>query len=499
MIRFIAAGLAAFVLGVAGAAAQAPDTASDPREPRVFESRGEVTANGQRIRYRAIAGETFLRDDSGKAIASIFSTSYIREGVSDPRTRPVAFIFNGGPGSASLWLHMGMFGPVHLVLPSEAEDDGAAPYDLRANPHTLLDAADLVFIDPVGTGFSRALGDADPAQFWGVTEDARSLGQFIRVWLTENRRWNSPRYLMGESYGTTRIGALMNEMELGWNNVAFNGVVLISVVMEMANARPDNPLGLTGLLPGYAATAWYHNRVDRTAWSNDFNAFLRDARDFATDEFLPTLLRGQDVDDARYDATIVRMAELTGLSPDYLRAANLRVPLNRFRNEILRDRGVTVGRFDSRFAGPEPDALRENPEGDPSGYGIAAGYTAAMREHYTRNLGVTITDTYVTLGGVRNWNWNAGEAGGNNSYLNTSMWLERAMRQNSDLRVLATNGIYDLATPFFGTEMTFNQRTYDQSRVTLTYYEAGHMMYLHHPSIAQMARDVREFVAAGNR
>ena len=499
MIRSaIAAGIAALFLGSA-AFAQAPDTSSDPRQPRSFESRGEVTANGQRVRYRAIAGETFLRDDDGKAIASIFSTSYIREGVSDPRTRPVAFIFNGGPGSASLWLHMGVFGPVHLVLPSEAEDDGAAPYDLRANPHTLLDSADLVFIDPVGTGFSRTLGDADPAQFWGVNEDARSLGQFIRIWLTENQRWNSPKYLMGESYGTTRIGALMNEMELGWNNVAFNGVVLISVVMEMANARPDNPLGLTGLLPGYAATAWYHNRVDRAAWNNDFNAFLRDARDFATDEFLPVLLRGHDVDEARFNAAAVRMAELTGLSESYVRAANLRIPLNRFRNEILRERGVTVGRFDSRFAGPEPDSLRENPEGDPSGYGIAAGYTAAMRDHYTRNLGVTITDPYVTLGGVRNWNWNAGEAGGNNSYLNTSIWLERAMRQNADLRVLATNGIYDLATPFFGTEMTFNQRGYDPSRVTMTYYEAGHMMYLHHPSIEQLARDVRSFVAAGRR
>jgi len=499
MIRILAAGLAALVLGVSGANAQAPDTENDPREPRAFESRGEVTANGQRVRYRAVAGETFLRDEDGTATAAIFSTSYIREGVSDPRTRPVAFIFNGGPGSASLWLHMGVFGPVHLVLPSEAEDDGAAPYDLRANPHTLLDQADLVFIDPVGTGYSRALGEADPSQFWGVNEDARAIGQFIRTWLTENQRWNSPKYLIGESYGTTRIGALMNELELGWNNVAFNGVVLISVVMEMANVRPDNPLGLTGLLPGYAATAWYHNRVDREAWSNDFNAFLRDARDFATDEYLPVLLRGHDVDEARFDAATVRMAELTGLSQAYLQSAGLRVPLNRFRTEILREQGLSVGRFDSRFAGQEPDSLREFPEGDPSGYGISAGYTAAMRDHYTRNLGVDMPDHYVTLGGVREWNWDAGEAGGENSYLNVSTWLERAMRQNSDLRVLATNGLYDLATPFFGTEMTFNRRGYDPSRVTLTYYEAGHMMYLHHPSIEELARDVREFVEEGNR
>jgi carboxypeptidase C (cathepsin A) len=195
---------------------------------------------------------------------------------------------------------------------------------------------------------------------------------------------------------------------------------------------------------------------------------------------------------------VERMSALTGLSEDYLRSANLIVPLNRFRNEILREEGVTVGRFDSRYTGQEPDGVRENPEGDPSGYGIAAGYTAAMRDHYTRNLGVDITDTYVTLGGVRDWNWNAGEAGGNNSFVNVSMWLERAMRQNSDLRVLVTNGIYDLATPFFGTEMTFNRLAYDPERVTMTYYEAGHMMYLHHPSLEALAEDVRAFIADGN-
>lgn len=497
MIKTLMAAFGALTLMTSAGFAQAADTESDPREPRIFESRGEVTANGERIRYRATAGETFIRDDDGKAIGAIFSTAYIREGVSDHRERPVAFIFNGGPGSASLWLHMGVFGPVHLVLPSEGDDDGAAPYDIRSNPHTLLDAADLVFIDPIGTGYSRALGDADPQQFWGVREDAASLGKFIRGWLTENRRWNSPKYLIGESYGTTRIGALMNELELGWNNVAFNGVALVSTVLEFANSRPTQPLGYTGLLPGYAATAWYHEKVDRDAWDGDYDAFLRDARDFATDEYLPALLRGHDIDEERFDTVVERMSALIGLSEDYLRAANLQVNLNRFRNEILREEGLTVGRFDSRFTGVEPDGVRENPEGDPSGYGISAGYTAAMREHYTRNLGVDITDTYVTLGGVRDWNWNSGEAGGNNSFVNVSTWLERAMRQNTDLRVLVTNGIYDLATPFFGAEMTFNKLAYDPDRVTMTYYEAGHMMYLHHPSLEQLAEDVRTFIADG--
>ena len=368
---------------------------------------------------------------------------------------------------------------------------------MRDNPETLLTEADLVFIDPVGTGWSRALGDTDPSEeFWGVDEDAASVAEFIRRWLAENRRWNSPKYLVGESYGTTRIGALMRQLEAGWNDVAINGVVLISVVLDfkLDHTAEGNDIGYIGLMPGYAATAWYHNRIDRSAWNNDYDAFLEDARAFATDDYLPALVRGATLSDAREREVIARLSDFIGLSEDYLRRANMRVSLNDFRVELLRDQGLSVGRFDSRFTGIEPDAISDSPEGDPSGYGIDGAYTAAMLDYFTRDLGVDITDPYTTLGGVREWNWDAGPAGGDNSYVNVSPWLERAMRQNRDLRVLATNGIYDLATPFFATEMTFNRPGYDQERVELTYYPAGHMMYLHQPSIEQLAEDLRDFV-----
>ena len=497
MIRSITA--AVMVVGLLAAPGLAQDGEDAPtREPRSWESRGQVTADGERVRYRVVAGETFLRDDDGEPTASIFSTAYLREGVDDPAQRPVAFVFNGGPGSASLWLHMGVFGPQRVVLPSNAEDDGAAPFDIRENPETLLDEADLVFIDPVGTGWSEALGEADPAEeFWGVDEDAASIAEFMRRWLAENRRWNSPKYLIGESYGTTRIGALMRQLEAGWNDVAINGVVLVSVVLDfkMDHTAPGNDIGYVGLFPGYAATGWYHETIDRSAWNNDYDAFLQDARDWAVDTYLPALVRGHTLPEAERRAVIDRYAQFTGLSRDYLDRADFRVTLSEFRTELLRDQGVSVGRFDSRFTGVEPAGNADRPEGDPSGYGIDGAYTAAMLDYFTRTLGVEITEPYTTLGGVREWNWDAGPAGGENSYVNVSPWLERAMRQNQDLRVLAANGIYDLATPFFATEMTFNRPGYyDQDRITLTYYPAGHMMYLHQPSIEQLAQDVRDFV-----
>lgn len=501
MLKFLTAAGAALALAASAFARQDEAPAEIP-DPQSWEASGQVqTSSGERVRYRVIAGETYLRDSDGKPTGSIFSTTYLRDGVEDPRERPVAFIFNGGPGSASLWLHMGMFGPQRVVLPSDPPgDDGAAPFDIRSNPETLLDVADMVFIDPVGTGWSRPLGDTDPEEtFWGVNEDARSVADFIRIWLTENRRWNSPKYLVGESYGTTRIGALMGQLEAGWNDVSINGAVLISVVLDfrMDATDPGNDVGYVGLMPGYAAAAWYHGRVDRSAWNDNQDAFLRDARDFATDEYMPALLRGHDMSGDERARVIARLSDFTGLSEDYLRRANMRPTLSNFRTELLRDQGLSVGRFDARFTGVEPDAISDSPEGDPSGYGIDGAYTAAMLDYFTRTIGVDITRPYTTLGGVRDWNWDAGAGGGENAYVNVSPWLERAMRQNEDLRVFVANGIYDLATPFFATEMTFNRPGYDPRRVTISSYGAGHMMYLHQPSIEQTAEDVRAFIRAG--
>lgn len=367
---------------------------------------------------------------------------------------------------------------------------------LVENAYSILDVADLVFVDPVGTGWSRALGDTEDSEFWGVNEDAESLAQFIRIWLTEHRRWNSPKYLLGESYGTLRIGALLNQLEGSYNDVAINGVALISTVLDFRydDTSEGNDIGYVGLMPGFAATAWYHNRVDRTAWNNDIEAFLAEARTFAIEEYLPALMYGVTLPADREARVIGELSRFTGLSEDFLRRANMRVSLRRFQRELMRDRGVSVGRLDSRFTGVEVDGVGETPETDPSFYAIDGSYTAAMLDYFTRTLGVDITEFYSVIGGVRGWNWDAGRSG-NNNYINVAPWIARAMRQNSDLEVLVAQGYFDLATPFFAAELMFNQPGFDQDRVRFEYYEAGHMMYLHEPSLAAVTQDVRELIA----
>ncbi len=495
--------LAAFACLLISGCAEAQDQSTETKtedagkdEPRRYETTARITANGKSISYKVIAGETFLENDKGDAVASIFSTSYIADGYADPRERPVAFIFNGGPGSASLWLHMGVFGPKRVRLPSDPADDGAAPYDLINNPESIIDVADMVFIDPVGTGWSRTLGDASTDDYWGVSKDAASIREFIRRWLVEHKRWNSPKYMMGESYGTTRSAALLDALESGWTDIAINGVVLISTVLNFGYDATDdgNDVGYIGLMPSFAATAWYHGKVDQTPWDGDLERFLADARTFATDEYMPALLKGQLMPQAERDAVAARLGTFIGLSPTYVTRSNLRVPLRRFMRELLRDEGLAVGRLDSRFTGAEADGVGENPEYDPSAYGIDAAYTAGILDYFSRDLDVDITEPYTTLGGVRDWNWDTGDAGGENSYVNVAPYVEKAMRQNKDLRILAANGYYDLATPFFGTEMTMAQPGFDRSRLTLTYYESGHMMYIHQPSLEALARDVRAFV-----
>ncbi|MBL4618871.1 MAG: hypothetical protein JKX88_02075 [Marinicaulis sp.] len=500
--RILAALAIFFIIGCAEAQDNPVDNTSetaDKDEPRVFEKKARITANGKSISYKVIAAETFLKNEKGEPAASIFSTSYIADGFPDPRTRPVAFIFNGGPGSASLWLHMGVFGPKRVRLPSGPDDDGAAPFDLIENPESLIAVADMVFIDPVGTGWSRVLGDAKTDDYWGVKEDAASVREFIRRWLVEHKRWNSPKYLIGESYGTTRSGALLEALESGWTDIAINGIVLISTVLNFGFDATDagNDVGYIGLMPSFAASAWYHGKVDRDAWGGDIERFLNDARVFATDEYMPALLKGQLMAPADRDVVAAKLASFIGLSQTYVTRSHLRIPLRRFMRELLRDEGLAIGRLDARYTGVEVDGVGENPEYDPSAYGIDAAYTAGILDYFSRDLGIDITEPYTTLGGVREWNWDAGNAGGRNSYVNVAPMVERAMRQNKDLRVLAANGYYDLATPFFGTEMTFAQPGFDRSRLTLTYYEAGHMMYIHEPSLEALAQDVRSFIEGG--
>ncbi len=493
-------GPAAFAEEAAAAGGEAAAAAGTlPEEPERFESSGSLELGTQTVRYRAIAGETFLRDDKDKPTASVFSITYLKEGVADSDQRPVTFVFNGGPGSASLWLHMGAWGPKRVVTPSDASDVGAPPYPIVDNAHSLLDVSDLVFIDPVGTGYSRALGETDPKTFWGVDEDAESVAEFIRLWITEHKRWNSPKYLAGESYGTTRAAAVTEKLQGGWNGIAVNGVILVSAILDFQTARfaPGNDTAHLAFFPTLATTAWHHGRVSRDDW-DDVEAFAEAARDFAIDVLAPALIRGNRIDAPTQRGLAEAMSQFIGVSPDWILRANLRVDPTRFRKELLRDEGLHVGRFDSRYTGVDPEFISDTPENDPSGYGIDVAYVAAVNSYLGRDLKVDWTREYrvLTSDPGRNWNW-TGERGWP-AYVNVAPHLGKGMRENSELRVLLASGWYDLATPFFGAEMAFMKNGVLPERVVYTYYDAGHMMYLVEDEAAQLSEDVRDFIRAGS-
>ena len=473
------------------------ETAKIP-EPKVFVTRHEGRFNGTTVRYAATAGETYLTDDDGEPMASIFSIAYTQEGVEDPTTRPVTFLWNGGPGSSSVWLHMGAFGPKRVVVPSDGEDDGAAPYRIVDNPGTPLDVTDIVFVDPVGTGFSRPLGEHEGKEFWGVSEDARSVAQLIRQWLTDNGRWASPKYIGGESYGTTRSAAVARELSQRQGTVSLNGIILISAVMDFYTSgfQTGNELGYVTYLPTMAATAWYHGKVEPRPASVE--AFVEEAREFAVEEYLPALFAGNALDPERRARVRERLSHLTGISEAYFDRSDLRITDDRFYKELLREDGLVVGRLDSRYTGQDLDAAGESPEDDPAMYGIDGAYTAAINAYLANDLGVTMDRPYHIFGNVfRDWNWQVRETGFRSFNVNVGPYIGTAMRQNDDLRVLVAAGYYDFATPLFDAELSFRRNGVVPERVELTYYEAGHMMYVHEPSLERFLADVRAFLAAG--
>lgn len=467
-------------------------------EARVFESRHQGEFDGETIRYTATAGETYLRDEEGEPAASIFSIAYTLDGVEDPATRPVTFLWNGGPGSSSVWLHMGAFGPQRVVVPSDGEDDGAPPYRIVDNPHTILDVSDVVMVDPVGTGFSRALGEHEGKEFWGVTEDARSIARFIRRWLSDNERWASPKYIGGESYGTTRSAAVARELASGQGTVSLNGIILVSAVMDFYTSgfQTGNELGYVTYLPTMAATAWYHGKVEPEPES--LEDFVEEARTFATEEYLPALFAGSALAPERRERIRERLSHFTGIPEEYFDRSDLRITAPRFYKELLRDEGLVVGRLDGRYTGTDLDSAGEHPEADPSMYGIDGAYTAAINTYLTRDLGVSMDRPYNIFGEVfRDWNWEVDEQGFRPFNLNVAPYIGTAMRQNDELRVLVAAGYYDFATPFFDAELSFLRNGVVPERIEFTYYEAGHMMYVHEPSLVRFLDDVRAFIEAG--
>jgi carboxypeptidase C (cathepsin A) len=466
-------------------------------EPQSFVKSFSGRFNDERLSYTVTAGETFLMDAKGEPTASIFTVAYTKDGLDDPTTRPVTFVFNGGPGSASLWLHMGVFGPKRVIVPSDGLDAGAAPYVIEDNPLSILDVTDLVFIDPVGTGYSRPLGETEGKEFWGLREDAKSIAELIRLYLTKNGRWNSPKYVAGESYGTTRAAQLVNELQRTFTGIALNGVIMISAILDFHTTEfaMGNPLPYVSFLPTYAATAWYHDVLDdKPARLEDF---VEEARVFALEEYSVALLKGSRLSATERDNIVQGLARYTGLSETYVDQTELQIRDFRFMKQLLRDRGLTVGRFDSRYTGKDFDDAGEFFDNDASAYGVDAAFVAAVNDYLTRVLEVDFERRYKVLDSEpgRNWNWSAKERDWP-SYVNVAPHLGRGMRENKDLRAFFANGYYDLATPFFATENSVAANGIDPDRVVMAYYEAGHMMYTHGPSLEKFARDVRAFIAA---
>ncbi|MFT7485715.1 MAG: carboxypeptidase C (cathepsin A) [Candidatus Paceibacteria bacterium] len=464
--------------------------------PDLFHSSSLATveAGGETLEYRAALKDYAIRDEDGEVSAHFSAFEYI---VATPAgtSRPVTFAFNGGPGSSSIWLHMGLLGPRRVAVPSDAANAGAPPYPLVSNPHTLLTHTDLVFVDPVGTGFSRAVGESENEDFWGVEEDVDSVARFVREWLTRNARWNSPKYVLGESYGGVR-GALLSEaLKQGNASVALNGLIFVSPAFDIqfVDGREDDLTYVTSL-PTYAATAHYHGALSASVLDRD--NWLQEVRDFASGPYLQALFAGQHLAADERAKTIKALSRYTGLSEVYWDRANLRVSASRFRRELLRDSGRVVGRLDTRYDGSETDAVGEFPESDPMFSGIGSAYVAGFQGYIRDELGIDLPDRpyqFSANGAFMKWNRSTSGQTAFAGWLDTVPALVGSMRDNPALEVFCANGWFDVATTVLAAEYNLSRPGIDVERVTMRNYEAGHMMYVHEPSLVALAEDMRAF------
>ena len=492
--------IATFIVFQLSGYAQKEKTDSKPiPKPKSFITSHQGTFGGKTIKYKATAKETYLKDQQGNPVASFWSVAYTQEGVQNHSKRPVTFVFNGGPGSASVWLHMGLFGPKIVKVDSDAKkDDGAAPYNLITNQQGLLDLTDFVFIDPIGTGYSKVIGKGKEKDYWGLNEDINSVAQFIRLWITENERWFSPKYIAGESYGTTRAAGVAKALEGNGQNMALNGLVLISQALDYDGSTSihDNITSYVTYLPSMTATAWYHKKAGQ---GKTLEAFIDECRQFTYDTYTPALYKGALLSASDKEAIAEKMAYFIGLDKAYILRSNLRVLMPRFQKQLLVDKGLSIGRLDGRFMGDEADKLSENPHlGDPASYQISAAYTAALNHYYASVLKVKMERPYLTSNGKigSKWRWRTVPDG---SYweptpVNVSRALGEAMRRNTEMKVLVASGYYDLITPFFDAEYTFARNGIVKERVEMTYYEAGHMMYTHEADFVKLSQDIRTFL-----
>jgi carboxypeptidase C (cathepsin A) len=478
-----------------------PDESKSPPvqlEDKIVTTQHTLSMRGKKLEYTAKAGTVVLRGESEKdgafagivPEAQLFFVAYTLSSK-DPSTRPITFCFNGGPGSSSVWLHMGAFGPRKVVM----GDTGALhapPFGLEDNPFHLLEHSDLVFIDPVGTGFSRVAEGGKAKDFWGFTKDIESVGDFIRLYVSRENRWLSPKFLAGESYGTTRASGLAGYLQER-HGMYLNGIVLVSTVLDFSTIRFDvgNDLPHVLYLPAFAATAYYHGKVRGAS----LETHLRQAEELAGGAYLQALFKGNRLESNDQNRLVREMARLTGVSRDFIERSNLRLEIMRFCKELRRDSRLTVGRLDSRFTSHDRDAAGQNFEFDPSYAAIYGAYTAAFNQYVRTELGFETDNVYEILSWKvwQPWSYKEFE----NRYVNVAETLRKAMNMNPHLRVLVMNGYYDLATPYWASDYVFDHLAIPahlQTNLETKYYEAGHMMYVHSDSHKAMAEDLKGFV-----
>jgi len=488
------------------ATAGTPEDAGIPIPPESSSvTKHELAVGGRTVHYTATAGNLLIRDEQDKANGSIFYAAYTEDGV-DAKTRPVTFFYNGGPGAASLWLHMGSFGPVRVISESP-EASLPAPFTTVPNQYSLLDKSDLVFIDAPLCGFSRAVGKGTAKDFAGTDQDIHAFEKFIVRYITANERWNSPKFLFGESYGTTRSAGLVAALQN--DGIQFNGVVLLSSILNYNRRAPGLDYEAIGYLPSFAAIAYHYKKVTTTASIADW---VEQARLFARGPYAEALQQGDKLPKAEFDATAAKVAAFTGLSLEYVKEAKLRISATRFRKELLRGEERTLGRYDARFMGWDPDDAGENPEYDPSDTGISGTYVGAFHDYIARELKYTSSDPYYLQGPGINQNWDfkhrpssaqGGPGGrGEQTAPDTAIDLADAMRKNPALKVFSANGYFDLATPFFATEYDLSHMDLPEKligNVSFGYYPAGHMVYLNVDALKQMKGDMDRFYSSALR
>jgi carboxypeptidase C (cathepsin A) len=475
----------------------------DSASPEVSVTKHSVTIEGKLIHYTATAGTIVLKNEKEDSVALLGFTAYVKDGETDAGNRPVTFAYNGGPGSSSMWLHMGALGP-RVVVTNDAGLTPPAPYKTVDNANSILDVTDLIMIDPVGTGLSHPIGKATVKDFWGVDQDIKSVSQFIKQYITENDRWNSPKYLLGESYGTMRSAGVSDYLFESMG-IQVNGVILISSVLDFHTLTFKDDLTYELYLPTYAAVAWYHKKIPNA--SNGLESFLKEVRSFASGEYAAALSKGDLITDAEKDQVLNKLAAYTGVSKEYWSKGNLRLREEVFTDELLRNEHLTVGRLDGRYKGINQDLLSENSQDDPQSTQISPAYIAAFMNYFYTDLKVDKRLNYkINAYNTEGFKWDFsrkknGDYGG--LYIpNTGEDLASLMSKNPNVKILVLNGYFDLATPFYATEYTFDHLRLEKkvkSNISMKYFEAGHMMYVNPASLILFRKAVTEFILEGKK